>query len=158
MGWYNLLACSVITFFTVAAGFYEMLLAVPLPGIRSVIGQNAINTMLWHGIGGVALLMAIVAMTIWRGYQRFLWRKDFGRQVTWLYLACGTLILLIMGLHGSLGPGWPVSSVFTSPRISFWRQAQISRRHCQDIHTNPPERIFPPLLIIVAIATIVDLS
>ena len=24
VGWYNLLACSVITFFTVAAGFYEM--------------------------------------------------------------------------------------------------------------------------------------
>ena len=71
VGWYNVLACSVITFFTVAAGFYEMLLAVPLPGIRSVIGQNAIDTMLWHAIGGVALLLIIVAMTIWRGYQRF---------------------------------------------------------------------------------------
>ena len=58
VGWYNVLACSVITFFTVAAGFYEMLLAVPLPGIRSLIGQNAISTMLWHGIGGVILLLS----------------------------------------------------------------------------------------------------
>ena len=30
VGWYNVLACSIVTFFTVAAGFYEMLLAVPL--------------------------------------------------------------------------------------------------------------------------------
>ena len=104
VGWYNVLACSVITFFTVAAGFYEMLLAVPLPGeIRTVIGQNAINTMIWHAIGGVALLLIIVVMTIWRGYQRFVWRKDFGREVTWLYLLCGATILLVMGVHGSLG-------------------------------------------------------
>ena len=66
VGWYNLVACSGITFFTVAAGFYEMLLAVPLPGIRSILGQTASDTMLWHAIGGVA-------------------------------------ILLVMGLHGSLG-------------------------------------------------------
>ena len=104
VGWYNVLACSVITFFTVAAGFYEMLLAVPLPGeIRTVIGQNAITTMIWHAIGGVALLLIIVVMTIWRGYQRFVWRKDFGREVTWLYLFCGATILLVMGVHGSLG-------------------------------------------------------
>ena len=103
VGWYNLVACSGITFFTVAAGFYEMLLAVPLPGIRSIIGQTAIDTMLWHAIGGVAILLVIVAMTVWRGYQRFVWRKDFGRQVTWLYLLAGASMLVLMGLHGSLG-------------------------------------------------------
>ena len=103
VGWYNLLACSSISFFTVAAGFYEMLLAVPLPGVRSVLGQTAIDTMLWHAIGGVAILLVIVAMTIWRGYQRFVWRKDLGRQVTWLYLFSGALMLVVMGLHGSLG-------------------------------------------------------
>ncbi|MFO0040076.1 MAG: DUF2231 domain-containing protein, partial [Synechococcaceae cyanobacterium] len=27
VGWYNLLACAVVSFFTVAAGFFEMLLA-----------------------------------------------------------------------------------------------------------------------------------
>jgi uncharacterized membrane protein len=32
VGWYNLLVCSIITFFTVAAGFYEILLAFPWPG------------------------------------------------------------------------------------------------------------------------------
>ena len=103
VGWYNVLACSVITFFTVAAGFYEMLLAVPLQGVTSVLGQNAITTMLWHGVGGVALLLIIVAMAIWRGFQRFVWRRDLGRQVSWLYLSAGVLILLLMGLHGSLG-------------------------------------------------------
>ena len=103
VGWYKLLACSGITFFTVAAGFYEMLLAVPLPGIRSILGQTAIDTMLWHAIGGVALLLIIVAMTVWRGYLRIAWRKALGRQVSWLYLACGAVILLVMGVHGSLG-------------------------------------------------------
>ena len=103
VGWYNVLACSIITFFTVAAGFYEMLLAVPLPGVKTMLGQGAISTMLWHAVGGVALLLIIVVMTIWRGYQRFVWRKDLGRQVSWLYLACGVLILLLMGIHGSLG-------------------------------------------------------
>ena len=103
VGWYNVLACSIITFFTVAAGFYEMLLAVPLPGVTTMLGQGAIATMLWHAIGGVALLLIIVVMTIWRGYQRFVWRKDLGRQVSWIYLACGVLILLVMGVHGSLG-------------------------------------------------------
>ena len=103
VGWYNLLACSIITFFTVAAGVYEMLLAVPLPGIRSILGQTAIATMLWHAIGGVVLLLIIVGMTVWRGYQRFVWRRDLGRQVTWLYLLAGASMLLVMGLHGSLG-------------------------------------------------------
>ena len=86
-----------------AAGFYEMLLAVPLPGVKTILGQGAITTMLWHAVGGVALLLIIVAMTVWRGYQRFVWRKDLGRQVSWIYLACGVLILLLMGVHGSLG-------------------------------------------------------
>lgn len=103
VGWYNLVACSGISFFTVGAGFYEMLLAVPLPGVRSILGQTAIATMLWHAIGGVVILFVIVAMTVWRGYQRFIWRKDLGRQVSWLYLLCGVTMLLAMGLHGSLG-------------------------------------------------------
>ena len=82
VGLYNLMSCSGITFFTVAAGFHEMLLAVPSPDIRSIFGQTAIDTMVWHAIGGIAILLVIVAMTIWRGYQRFIWRKDIGRKVT----------------------------------------------------------------------------
>lgn len=103
VGWYNVLACSIVTFFTVAAGFYEMLLAVPLPGVKTILGQGAITTMLWHAVGGVVLLLIIVAMTVWRGYLRFVWRKDLGRQVSWIYLICGVLILVLMGVHGSLG-------------------------------------------------------
>tara|TARA_B100000579_G_scaffold417052_1_gene413230 strand:+ start:928 stop:1593 length:666 start_codon:yes stop_codon:yes gene_type:complete len=103
VGWYNILAASFITFFTVATGFFEMLLAVPIEGVKSIIGQEAITTMIWHGVGGVIILFALVVMTIWRGYLRFVFRKDYGRQVSWAYLLSGTIILLIMGLHGSLG-------------------------------------------------------
>jgi len=103
VGWYNLLACCVVTFFTVAAGFYEMLLAVPLPGVTSTFGLESMVTMLWHGVGGVVLLLAIVAMTVWRGFQRFLWRKDLGRQVQWFYLLVGLAMFLLLGLHGTLG-------------------------------------------------------
>ncbi|MFM7171034.1 MAG: DUF2231 domain-containing protein [Cyanobium sp.] len=103
VGWYNLLACAVVSFFTVAAGFFEMLLAVPIDGVKSSIGLQSMETMLWHGVGGVAILLAIVAMAIWRGFQRFLWRKDMGRQVQWLYLLVGLGLFPVLGLHGTLG-------------------------------------------------------
>lgn len=103
VGWYNLLACAVATFFTVAAGFYEMLLAQPIPGVTSTIGLQSMQTMLWHGVGGVAILLVIIAMTVWRGYQRFRWRRDMGRQVQWLYLLAGLALFLVIGLHGTLG-------------------------------------------------------
>jgi uncharacterized membrane protein len=103
VGWYNLLACCIVTFFTVAAGFFEMLLAVPLPGVTSSIGLHSMETMLWHGVGGVVILLVIVAMTVWRGYQRFRWRKDMGRQVQWLYVLVGLAMFLLIGLHGTLG-------------------------------------------------------
>ena len=59
VGWYNLLACAIVTFFTVAAGFYEMLLAVPLPGVTSSIGLQSMQTMLIHGVGGVLILLVV---------------------------------------------------------------------------------------------------
>jgi uncharacterized membrane protein len=61
------------------------------------------ETMIWHGVGGVLLLALIVGMTIWRGFQRFLWRKDMARQVDWGYLAAGLGIFAIMFVHGTLG-------------------------------------------------------
>ncbi len=103
VGWYNLLACAAVSFFTVAAGFYEMLLAVPLPGVTSSIGLQSMATMLWHGVGGVALLLVIIAMTVWRGYQRFAWRHELGRQVQWSYLLVGLVLYGVLGLHGTLG-------------------------------------------------------
>ena len=103
VGWYNLLACCLVTFFTVAAGFFEMLLATPIAGVSSTIGLQSMQTMLWHGVGGVAILLVIVLMTIWRGYQRFVWRKDMGRQVQWPYLLVGLALFLVIGLHGTLG-------------------------------------------------------
>jgi uncharacterized membrane protein len=58
VGWYNLLLCAGISFLTVAAGFYEMLLAQPIAGVTSAIGLDGITTMLWHGDGRVARLPA----------------------------------------------------------------------------------------------------
>lgn len=103
VGWYNLVACAVVSFFTVAAGFYEMLLAQPLEGVTSSIGLQSMETLLIHGVGGVVILLVIVAMTVWRGFQRFRWRRDMGRQVQWLYLLVGLGLFLVIGLHGTLG-------------------------------------------------------
>ena len=103
VGWYNMLASAVITFFTVGFGFYEILLASPYSNVKSAWGLEAMETMIWHGVGGVLLLALIVGMTIWRGFQRFLWRKDMARQVDWGYLAAGLAIFGIMFVHGTLG-------------------------------------------------------
>lgn len=103
VGWYNMVAASVITFFTVGAGFYEMLLAQAPADVKSAWGFQAMDTMVWHGIGGVLLLALIVGMTIWRGYQRYVWFRDEDRQVQWSYLFTGAFVMLLMYLHGTLG-------------------------------------------------------
>lgn len=103
VGWYNMVAAAVITFFTVAAGFYEILLAQPPSDVKSAWGFQAMETMIWHGVGGVLLLAIIVGMAIWRGFQRFLWRKDMARQVQWGYLLAGLGIFALMFVHGTLG-------------------------------------------------------
>lgn len=103
VGWYNMLAASIITFFTVGAGFYEMLLIDSPPQINSVWGIGVMDTMVWHGVGGVLLLALIVGMTVWRGLQRYVWRNDTSRQVQWGYLLAGLVIMFLMYLHGTLG-------------------------------------------------------
>ncbi|WP_392478912.1 DUF2231 domain-containing protein [Nostoc sp. C110] len=107
VGWYNMLAASIITFFTVAAGFYEMLLATPPADMKSAWGLQAMETMLWHGVGGVFLLALIVVLTIWRAWQRFVWAKQeykqTDREVQWIYLLAGIAIMFILYVHGTLG-------------------------------------------------------
>lgn len=103
VGWYNLLGSVVVTFFTVAAGFFELLLANPSIDRKSDWGLSASWTMLLHGLGGVFLLGIIVAMAVWRGLQRYHWRKDASRQVQWIYLLAGIAILGILYVHGTLG-------------------------------------------------------
>ncbi|NEQ79487.1 MAG: DUF2231 domain-containing protein [Moorea sp. SIO2I5] len=103
VGWYNMLAAAVVTFFTVAAGFYEIMLADPPTEVRSAWGLQAMETMLWHGVGGVLLLLLIVGMAVWRGFQRFVWNKDRARQVQWGYLLAGLGIFALMFVHGTLG-------------------------------------------------------
>lgn len=107
VGWYNMLAASIITFFTVGAGFYEMLLATPPADMKSAWGLQAMETMLWHGVGGVFLLALIVVLTIWRGWQRFVWAKQeykqTDREVQWIYLLAGIAVMFILYVHGTLG-------------------------------------------------------
>jgi uncharacterized membrane protein len=103
VGWYNMLGSSIITFFTLAAGFYEMMLAEPAVEVKSSWGLAAMETMLWHGVGGVFLLAIIVGMTVWRGLQRFVWRKEEDRQVQWGYLVVGMAVMFLLYVHGTLG-------------------------------------------------------
>lgn len=103
VGWFNMVGAAVITFFTVAAGFYEIILAKPADDVISPWGLGATDTMVWHGLGGVLLLTLIVGMTIWRGFQRYLWREDRARQVQWSYLLSGLLIFALMFAQGTLG-------------------------------------------------------
>ncbi len=103
VGWYNLVAAAVITFFTVAAGFYEILLADPPMDVISPWGLGTLDTLIWHGLGGVLILGLIVGMTVWRGFQRYVWRVDRGQQVQWSYLLAGLSIFVLMFLQGTLG-------------------------------------------------------
>ena len=103
VGWYNMAASAIITFFTVAAGFYEIMLASPPTNIKSAWGLQAMETMLWHGVGGVVLFALIVAMTVWRGCQRFFWCRGAENQVQWSYLVFGVGIMFLMYVHGTLG-------------------------------------------------------
>jgi uncharacterized membrane protein len=103
VGWFNMVAAAVVTFPTVAAGFYEMLLAQPANDTVSAWGLHSLETMLWHGVGGVTLLALITGMAIWRGFQRYSWRKDRAREVQWSYLLTGLGVFVIMFAHGTLG-------------------------------------------------------
>ena len=103
VGWYNLVAAAVVTFFTVTFGFFELLLANPIVDKKSDWGLSPGLTMLLHGLGGVLLLGIVVAMTVWRGLQRYRWRKNISRQVQWSYLLAGIAILGILYVHGTLG-------------------------------------------------------
>ncbi len=103
VGWYNMVAAAIVTFFTVAAGFYEILSADPPADIVSPWGLGALDTMVLHGVGGVLILALIVAMTVWRGFQRYVWRQDRARQVDWSYLIVGLGIFVLMFVHGTLG-------------------------------------------------------
>ena len=103
LGWYNLVAAAVVTFFTVTAGFFEIMLAQPSDTQKSIWGLGAGTTMILHGIGGVLLLAAIAFLTLWRGYQRFRWRKHKVRQVQWSYLLVGLVMFAILFAHGTLG-------------------------------------------------------
>ncbi|PSR13905.1 hypothetical protein C8255_24820 [filamentous cyanobacterium CCP3] len=103
VGWYNMVAAAIITFFTVAAGFYEILMAdMSVEGV-SAWGLGFKDTMIWHGLGGVLILTLIVVMTIWRGFQRYVWRQDRARQVQWSYLLVGLLVFALMFAQGTLG-------------------------------------------------------
>ena len=103
VGWYNLLAAAIITVFTVAAGFFEIMLADASATQLSAWGLSASATMILHGLSGILLLGAIVGMTVWRGFQRYRWRKESPRQVQWIYLLVGIVMFGLLFVQGTLG-------------------------------------------------------
>jgi len=103
VGWYNLVVSAAITFFTVAWGFFEAMLAKLPANVEIDWGFGAKATLLLHGLGGILLLAAIVAMAVWRGLQRYRWRRNAPRQVQWSYLLVGIVLLGIMYVQGTLG-------------------------------------------------------
>lgn len=103
VGWYNLLAAAVITVFTVAAGFFEIMLAVAPATQLSAWGLSASTTMLLHGLSGILLLGAIAGMAVWRGFQRYRWRKELPRQVQWSYVLAGVVMFGLLFAQGTLG-------------------------------------------------------
>jgi uncharacterized membrane protein len=103
VGWYNLLAAAVITVFTVAAGFFEIMLADPSSAQISAWGLSISTTMILHGLSGVLLLGAIAGITVWRGFQRYVWRKESARQVQWSYLLVGVIMFGLLFAQGTLG-------------------------------------------------------
>jgi uncharacterized membrane protein len=103
VGWYNLIVAALVTFFTVAVGFFELMLANSPADRKSAWGLGASQTMLLHGIGGIILLAAIVGMTLWRGLQRYRWRKKAAREVQWGYLLVGIALMGVLTVHGTLG-------------------------------------------------------
>ncbi|MEO8890119.1 MAG: DUF2231 domain-containing protein [Coleofasciculaceae cyanobacterium] len=103
VGWYNLLAAAVITIFTVAAGFFEIMLANRSATGLSAWGLNISHTMILHGLSGILLLGVMIGMTVWRGFQRYLWRKESPRQVQWSYLLVGLIMFGLLFVQGTLG-------------------------------------------------------
>ncbi|AGY58913.1 DUF2231 domain-containing protein [Gloeobacter kilaueensis] len=102
-GWWNLVAAAVISFVTVGFGLFELLLA-PVPvGTRSPWGLTAAQTMFYHGIGGILMLTLIVALAVWRGFQRYRWRRGAERQVQWSYVLASVVAVGLMYLQGELG-------------------------------------------------------
>lgn len=124
VGWYNLVAAAIITIFTVAFGFFELMLATVPTGIQSLWGLNAEQTMLWHGLGGILLLGSIAGMTVWRGLQRYRWRKDADREVQWSYLIVGVVMLGLLYLHGTLGAQLGDEFGIHNTAVSLLRQGQ----------------------------------
>ncbi|WP_338441317.1 DUF2231 domain-containing protein [Synechococcus elongatus IITB4] len=103
LGWWNLLAAALITFVTVAFGFFEMLLAEPPAGAVSPWGLPALETMYLHGVGGVFSLFMIVLLTVWRGLERYRWRSRQREQVSLRYVAVSLLVLGFISIQAEMG-------------------------------------------------------
>ena len=129
VGWYNLLAAAIVTVFTVAAGFFEIMLADRSAEQLSAWGLSLGSTMVLHGLSGILLLGAIVAMTVWRGFQRYLWRRESPRQVQWSYLLVGVVMFGLLFVQGTLGAQLGDEFGFTTRRRVYCGRVRIRVRH-----------------------------
>lgn len=103
IGWWNMLAAAVFTFFTVAAGIFEMILASPPPTGTSAWGLPPLTQMIVHGLSGILILLLYLLLAMWRGMQRYVWRKNQPQQVQWLYLLAGVATMGLVLAQGELG-------------------------------------------------------
>ncbi|BAC88679.1 DUF2231 domain-containing protein [Gloeobacter violaceus] len=106
IGWWNLVAAAVISFVTVAFGMFETLLIEISPAEANILsrwGFSLEQTRLLHAVGGVTMLAVIVLMSVWRGFQRYFWRKHEERQVQWGYVFTGVIAVGLLYVQGELG-------------------------------------------------------
>jgi uncharacterized membrane protein len=103
IGWWNLLMATMFTVATVAVGIYEIVLAKPPENLTTAWGLSGELTMHLHGISGIILFGIMIALTVWRGLQRYRWRRTKSQQVSRKYVMVGVLVVGLMSIQGILG-------------------------------------------------------
>ena len=136
IGWWNIASAALCTFVTVIFGYFEIALASPPVGVKSPWGFTASQTMLMHGVGGLTLLGVLVLLAIWRGFQRYRWRKGKENQVQWSYLLAGAVTLGLMFFQGELGAHMSADFGIHNTAVQILRAPEDSPLKKCDIRTN----------------------
>ncbi|XGV94770.1 MAG: DUF2231 domain-containing protein [Leptolyngbya sp. BL-A-14] len=103
LGWWNLLVATILTFFTVIIGVYELLKVEAQPEDTSRWSLSAQSTLYLHGVIGLILFFLIVLLTIWRSKQYYRSPSSKLQPASRSYLAVSILILGVVSIQGLLG-------------------------------------------------------